>query len=481
MGPNLTENSQLLTVKQLAASLNISTHWIYKRTARGSPEPLPYIGVGRGKRFDLATVRNHLESRQTLTTGVMLPGTDGIARINGKAYRRMTRKRFQTGHVRLRKNHSHSWWEGLYRIDLYDEQRHIVRKRKSVTLGLLTDLPSKRSAQCRLAQILSELNDTNYKPKSDITFRSFVNNKFRDLKLGMKKGTTQHGYEVVLRKHLLPRFGDLKFTEIDAEMIQAFIKTSKRADGKPYAYNTLHNLKYVLSSVFSAAVKWGYAKENPARDADLPPEEVKEKVILPTATNLDLLITHLEEPYSTAVWLLAVSTVRPSEGFAFKVSDLDSDNCQLTLFRAVNRGKIHTPKYHRTNRPIQLTRSDVNRLQNYITTMNLSEDDWLFPSTDPSVPLRYEDVLARKIQPKAKELGLPHVTWRNLRKWGATQLVAKRVSVKAAQERLGHSRPEITLKHYAQLLEESAHEAAAVLSDQFGSKAPSRKPILTIQ
>jgi len=69
--------------------------------------------------------------------------------------------------------------------------------------------------------------------------------------------------------------------------------------------------------------------------------------------------------------------------------------------------------------------------------MNLSEDDWLFPSTDPAVPLRYEDVLARKIQPKAKELGLPHVTWRNLRKWGATQLVAKRVSVKAAQERLG--------------------------------------------
>jgi integrase len=81
---------------------------------------------------------------------------------------------------------------------------------------------------------------------------------------------------------------------------------------------------------------------------------------------------------------------------------------------------------------------------------------WIFPSGNPEAPLRHEDVLSRKIQPKARELGLPHVTWRLLRKWGSTHLIANRLPVNAVQEGLGHSRPDIVLIHYARLLDESA-------------------------
>jgi integrase len=38
--------------------------------------------------------------------------------------------------------------------------------------------------------------------------------------------------------------------------------------------------------------------------------------------------------------------------------------------------------------------------------------------------------------------------------------------VKAVQDRLGHSRPDIVLRHYAQLLDESAKEAASLLSSK---------------
>ena len=40
---------------------------------------------------------------------------------------------------------------------------------------------------------------------------------------------------------------------------------------------TLKNLKWGLSSIFRAAMKYGYMTSNPARGADLPPEEVKEQ------------------------------------------------------------------------------------------------------------------------------------------------------------------------------------------------------------
>jgi len=179
----------------------------------------------------------------------------------------------------------------------------------------------------------------------------------------------------------------------------------------------------------------------------------------------------LEEPYSTMVWLHAVAIPRPSEGFDFKWSDLNTEKHQLMVVRAVNRGKFHTPKYHRVNRPLQLTPEDVQRLLALKNLMNASDTDWIFPSENPEAPLRHEDVLSRKIQPKARELGLPHVTWRLLRKWGSTHLIASRLPVNAVQERLGHSRPDIVLIHYAKLLDESAVAAAAVVSSKLSARS----------
>lgn len=51
---------------------------------------------------------------------------------------------------------------------------------------------------------------------------------------------------------------------------------------------------------------------------------------------------------------------------------------------------------------------------------------------------------------------------------GATQMVEARVPLKAAQQRLGHSRPDILLKVYAHVLDASADMAAATLSGQLG-------------
>jgi len=45
-------------------------------------------------------------------------------------------------------------------------------------------------------------------------------------------------------------------------------------------------------------------------------------------------------------------------------------------------------------------------------------------------------------------------------------MVSPRLPLKAEQERLGHPRPDILLKHYAHVLDESADMAAATLSGQ---------------
>ena len=480
MGSTITLPAQLLTVKQLAMTTNISTSWIYKHSVADCTDPIPFIGFGKAKRFDLEAVRAHLQSRQPDQNGGTLSGTDGIARVNGKALRRMTRRRYQTGYVRLRKDRKQPWWEGFYWLDQVQEDGQITRKRKSVKIGLLSDLETKRAAQRTFSEVLSEINDTNFKPKSAVSFKTFVN-KYREKRLVNLKQTTQHGYENNIRKHYLPYFADILLSEIDTELVQAFIN-KKRTEGK--SYYTLCHLKFDLSSIFSCAIKWGYVKENPVRYVELPPKGIEEQVKLPDADHLALLMEALEEPYATMIWFHAVTIVRPNEGFAFKFSDLDVETGQLTLVRAVNRGKLHTPKYHRMNRPIQLTPADVEHLLAYKEKMGLKDADWIFPSKNREAPLRHEDVLSRRIQPVAKNLGLPHVTWRILRKWGSTHMIKNRLPVNAVQHRLGHTRPDIVLRHYAQLLDESAMEAALLLSSKVSEaekKLAKLKQTLTIQ
>jgi integrase len=164
-------------------------------------------------------------------------------------------------------------------------------------------------------------------------------------------------------------------------------------------------------------MKYGYMSSNPVKGTELPPEPIRERKEFPTFAELSLPIEHLREPISTAVWLVAVSSVRPNE-LAFKWKDLDVERRMLWVVRAVNRGKLHTPKYYRANRPLRLTEADVQRLLKLKTSTK--NDDWVFPDRCGTGPIRHEDILTRRIQPVAKELGLPHITWRLTRHWGTT-------------------------------------------------------------
>jgi len=209
--------------------------------------------------------------------------------------------------------------------------------------------------------------------------------------------------------------------------------------------------------------------------------EIKERKELPTGDQLTQLINALAEPISTLAYLMAVTSIRPEE-LAFKWIDLDPANLNLMVVRAVNQGKLHTPKYHRVNRPIRLTQDNVDRLLALKRWMNASDEDWMFPNRirnggilKPG-PIWHETLLARRVQPVAKELGLPHITWRLLRHWGVTRMIRAKMELPAVQQRVGHSRPTILLEYYAEVLPESANDAAMAMSGHFaGVRAPAER------
>jgi integrase len=95
---------------------------------------------------------------------------------------------------------------------------------------------------------------------------------------------------------------------------QVFINQKRLEEKKQQA---LKNLKWGLNSIFESAINFGYISVNPAPRVNLPPKEVKEKVKLPTPDDVVRLIEELPEPYSTMVYLVSVSSIRPEE-LAFK-------------------------------------------------------------------------------------------------------------------------------------------------------------------
>ena len=424
-----------------------------------APDPLPCTRLGRSLRFKWSEVQIDLESRRKSRDGGSLCSANGIAWVNRKE-KTLTRKRFQTGSVRLRDDSSSSWWEGFFREDVRQADGSTVRKQRTVNLGKKADIPTKRLAERKLAEKLIAINDPHYRPDTDITLNEFIP-KFEQLKLAAKKDTTRHGYLSIFRKHVQQAFGEWRLGEIQEEDVQRFLNR-KLLD---LEWNTVKNIKWAFSSAFTAAKKYRYVKHNPVHEAELPPEPVRPMKELPTAEQLQLLIEALDEEEGVMVWLDCITAARPSELLGLRRRSIDFERNCVWIVEAVNNCRVHIPKFHRANRPIHLTQDDMDHLRTFLAKRpDASPDEWVFPSDRVDRPRQYASVMTRKIQPVAKRFGLPHITWRLLRHWQATVLGDASVPVKATQERMGHSRSEITMKFYTHLTSAATDQAAQTVS-----------------
>ena len=337
--------------------------------------------------------------------------------------------------------------------------------------------PTKKLAERKLAETLADVNDIDYRPRPIATVRDFVDMKYKKLILPLRKRTTQHGYKIILAHHIFPAFGDKQLVDVTGEDVQEFV-TGKLGSG--LAWNTVKNIIAVFSAVYAAAVKFRYLKVNPVRSVEMPQEPVKFQPKLPSDKELQQLQDALDEPYRTMVWLTCATGVRVSELLALRWSAIDWQHSCLWVREAVHNREIDSPKTHRSQRPIRLSKSDLARLKKFRKARARSKDeDWLFLNTRGTAPFLADNVLERIIRPAVRKLGITHVTWHLLRHWHTTVLHDEGVSIKVTQERLGHSRAETTMKHYVHLSQQADAEAANAVSRRLRTAQKARhSPVL---
>ena len=258
--------------------------------------------------------------------------------------------------------------------------------------------------------------------------------------LGRKRSTLSD-YELNLRVHLSPFFGQKRLTKISREDVEAFM-AAKRREGK--APKSIHNYVGVLHSIFAFAQKRGLAESNPVAQADRP-----------ARSGSDPDIRYLDDPELNALleavpgdrkgktervlYLTAAMTgLRQGELIGLRWRDIDWSASRVRVRRSYVRGEMDTPKSRRSSRSVPLADVVAGELdRHYKASAYQGDDDLVFGHPDLGEPLDRSRVLKR-FKAAARRAGLRPVRFHDLRHTFGTRMAAAGVPLRTIQEWMGH-------------------------------------------
>ena len=348
--------------------------------------------------------------------------------------------------------------------------------RRSVVLGSVAELPTRREAQVRLGEKLRSVNQGTNRPESFVTFATFVEQQWMTLVFPTFKASTQHGYKTVLKNHVLPAWRDWRLRDIERLAIQQWVADRFR---HCQGWQSVRNSWVLLSGILETAIEYGYLTTNPARGVKFPQKGIKEKPTIVAGQSFVKLLSQVDEPHRTMVTLIAATGLRIGELLALRWSSLDLESGTLTVRESVFEGKFQSPKTQRALRTIPLGRHAVAALNAHRERVTRREPENLVFGNKRGDPLRESKVLTKVLQPAAKKVGLGRVTWHQFRHVHSSLLNDLKVPVKIAQEQLGHASISTTLNIYTHVVDASHRRAVEEVEERlFGDLDPNGPKLL---
>lgn len=178
--------------------------------------------------------------------------------------------------------------------------------------------------------------------------------------------------------------------------------------------------------------------------------------------------------YRPMIYLAAFSGMRASEVRGLPWHDVYPDHVEISQ-RADKTGQIGPVKSRAARRHIELSSRVTDLIFEWRDRCPISPLDLVFPTASGKpvalhnftasawVPLMKEAELVTVGLSKGREVLRPKYTPHSLRHYYASKLIEKRKDAKFIQERLGHSKIEVTMNVYGHLMKdrEEAHQRTA--------------------
>jgi integrase len=283
------------------------------------------------------------------------------------------------------------------------------------------------------------------------------------------KPSTRERYEGILRTHVLPRWSDVRLTDVGHADVQAWV-TGLTKGSQPASVRKTHR---VISMLLDAAVRDGRLSRNPASGLSLPRVVAPERMYL-SHEQVHALVAAIRttedawhhpvkgrDGYALAVLFLAYTGVRFGEMAALRVNRLDLIRRRAQVAESVTevsgRQVWGTPKGHE-RRAVPIPRFLVEELRQHIAGM--AGRDLVFTGVRSDRPLRIRILRRAALDEAAAKVGVGGLHPHALRHTAASLAIASGANVKVVQQMLGHKSATMTLDLYGHLFGDDLDQVA---------------------
>jgi integrase len=331
---------------------------------------------------------------------------------------------------------------------------------------------SKRQAQIECAKLIASVGKGDYVEPSKTTVAEFAQSRIDQWEAsGEISARTTQRYRQLLNNQIAPYLGAKILAKLRPLDIEGW-HTSLRAT---VAARTIGHAHRLLSKALKDAAKNNIIGRNVAKEQAAPKVTDEERTIV---RDIPALVAKLQHWRLGQVAMVALFTgMRLGEVLALRWSNVDLDAKVIKVREALEQTKtfgirFKAPKSRASKRDITMPDILVDALREHRKAQlelrlacgagRLPDDALLFASIEgkPLPPNRTSGAWADF----AKSIGMSEITFHALRHTHASQLIDAGVDVVTISKRLGHAKPDITLRVYAHLYQKDDSRAAAAIN-----------------
>jgi len=264
---------------------------------------------------------------------------------------------------------------------------------------------------------------------------------------------TQEKLVWALEQHLIPYFGRRRLDQIDCEQVASFIAAMRC---KKLRGSTINTALQPLSMILGQAARRGRIPVNPLSQLERGErpslDDQRPKRILALEEMQALLVHADSEPYRCLLELMLTGGLRIGEALGLTLADLDRTHSLIRVEYQLGRDGVRTPlKTAESRRTIDIAPQLMRRLLALAAEQGTLFEPaaFLFASRNGGGLERKVAREALKRAAKAAKLPVPEPTLHDLRHSHASMLIALDVPLVDVQRRLGHRKPDTTLRVYA--------------------------------
>jgi integrase len=367
------------------------------------------------------------------------------------------------GHLRQRSPGS---WELRYDLPRIDGKRRIATT---------TFRGSKKQAQARLRELMGHADRGEHVEPNRATLSGHVASRIEAWHAsGRISPLTAQNYRDRLRWLIMPHLGSVPIQQLTTIAVESWHGTLRSAD---LSSSTVHSAHQLLTRALSDAVRHGLLARNVAELQKPPKGSAASEIEIIGKDQIAPMLARLEgDPFRVPVVTALFCGLRRSEQLALRWSDIDLAAKRLRVEQALEetRGniRIKAPKTAAGKRTISLPDIVVDALRQHRLeqielrmALGMGKPDYdalVFPGDDGRymLPRAFSLRWLRTV----RRLSLPQVGWHALRHTHASMLINAGVDIVTISRRLGHSKPDITLRVYSHLFRKDDTVAAEAIN-----------------